>query len=152
MSSHLNRAKYILFVDDCEDNYEALRRAFKEVAITQRLVWCNSAAQALDFLRTQQERGEIGTHKLPAFILLDLNMPGTDGYSLLQRIRQDRDFYTIPVIVFSSSDNTEDVTRCYQEGANSYVQKPIYFDGLVSVMQSIKTFWLETAFLPTQGG
>lgn len=140
--------RYVLFIDDSEEEYVLLRQAFKQAEIADRLVWCNSGEQALNLLKLERENGAGG--KFPAFILLDLNKPGMGGHKTLEILK--RDFASTPVIIFSTSGDDREVMRCYREGANTYVQRPLTFDALVNVLRIIKAFWLETALLPTQGG
>jgi CheY-like chemotaxis protein len=74
---------------------------------------------------------------------LDLKMPRMNGFEVLRQIRGDPKLKTIPVVVFTTSREPEDLARCYRLGANAYVVKPVGFEELVRVLNSIKRFWLE---------
>jgi len=83
-------------------------------------------------------------------ILLDLNLPGTDGREVLASIKADDDLRQIPVIVFSTSRDHRDVEACYRAGANSYVQKPVDLPEFRRALDSVKSYWFETVLLPAE--
>jgi two-component system, response regulator len=80
--------------------------------------------------------------------MLDLNMPGMDGRETLLRIKENQDIRHIPVIVFTTSGNETDIQKCYEAGANCFVQKPFSYDRLVEVVRSIMQHWFDMALLP----
>jgi CheY-like chemotaxis protein len=79
----------------------------------------------------------------PSAILLDLNLPGMDGRDILERLKQDRSFKKIPIVVFTTSSNPRDVELCYQKGANGYLIKPMDFQELQKTVQAFVDYWLE---------
>ena len=81
-------------------------------------------------------------------ILLDLNLPGTDGREVLEDIKGDAELQSIPVVVLTTSSDERDIEACYQAGANSYVQKPVNLDGFIEAIRRLKDYWLEIAILP----
>jgi CheY-like chemotaxis protein len=134
----------ILVVDDNEDDYEAVARAFKKVGMTNPVTLCTSGQEALDFLKSQAPTGD-----MPVLIMLDLNMPGMDGFQVLERIRRDAAVRQIPVVVWTTSSNKKDIDTCYQLGTNAYMQKPVIFDDLVESVRRLRQYWFETALLPS---
>jgi two-component system response regulator len=142
----------ILLVEDSADDYEATSRAFKKVNLLNPVVWCQSGQAALDYLKQAGAHKEPKTVMLPGLILLDLNMPGLDGRKTLQLIKQDEALKRIPVIILTTSADERDVKACYQLGANTYVQKPVIFEGLIEAIQRLKTYWFEFALLPKEDG
>ena len=86
---------------------------------------------------------------LPAIVLLDLNLPGTDGRMVLQQLKQHATLHTLPVIVFTTSTNSRDIEECYRLGANSYLTKPIEYAVLEEKVRLIIRYWLEMSELPT---
>jgi two-component system response regulator len=146
--SQLTQSQSILLVEDNQDDYEATCRAFKRANLNNPIVWCRSGRDALDYL--QQE----GAYKLaprvsrPGLVLLDLNMPGLDGRKTLEAIKQNDALKRIPVIILTTSSDERDVEACYLAGANTYVQKPVSFDGLIGAIQRLKAYWFEIALLP----
>ena len=86
----------------------------------------------------------------PAIILLDLNLPGTDGREVLKEIKSDPGLRMIPVIVLTSSSDERDIQACYAAGANSYLKKPVDLKGFIEAATRLKDFWLEIAILPKE--
>ncbi|MET4106625.1 response regulator [Hymenobacter sp. UYP22] len=139
--------KPVLVVEDSAEDFTALGRAFRKHALQNPVLRCVDGDQALEYLQGY------GRHVswpavLPAIILLDLNMPGTDGRQVLETIKQDDVLSTIPVIIFSTSSNMKDIDECYQLGANSYLTKPIEYAALEEKIQLIVRYWLEAVELP----
>ncbi|MDU0371913.1 response regulator [Hymenobacter endophyticus] len=139
--------KPVLVVEDSAEDFTALGRAFRKHALQNPVLRCVDGDQALEYLQGY------GRHVswpavLPAIILLDLNMPGTDGRQVLETIKQDEVLSTIPVIIFSTSSNMKDIDECYQLGANSYLTKPIEYAALEEKIQLIVRYWLEAVELP----
>ena len=84
-------------------------------------------------------------------ILLDLNLPGTDGRDVLAEIKRDEHLKLIPVVVLTTSSDERDIEKCYQAGANSYMKKPVDLGGFVSAIQRLKDYWFEIVILPKVG-
>jgi len=150
MNEPMSKSQSILMVEDSEDDYEATMRAFKKVSPHNPVVWCRSGRDALDLLKREGvHRNANGSH--PGLILLDLNMPGLDGRKTLQLIKEDDKLKRIPVIILTTSTDERDIQDCYQMGANTYVQKPVSFDGLIEAIKRLKAYWFEIALLPKDG-
>ena len=147
---HLHKPETILLVEDSEDDYEATIRAFKKADIHNPVAWCRSGKEALDFLHQEGAYQKDRKEQHPDLVLLDLNMPGIDGRKTLQLIKEDNDLKKIPVVILTTSGDERDIQACYQMGANSYVQKPVNFDGLIEAVKRIKGYWFDTALLPKQ--
>lgn len=141
------KAQTILIVEDSDDDYEATLRAFKKANLHNPVSRCASGHEALDFLNRQGEYKD-APHPRPGLILLDLNMPGLDGRSTLRLIKENDELKRIPVIILTTSSDERDVEACYQMGANTYVQKPVDFDGLIEAIVRLKEYWFEIALLP----
>ena len=84
----------------------------------------------------------------PDLILLDLNLPRMDGFEVLRWIRQNPDLKALRVIVLTSSDDTRDVSKAYELGANSFLVKPLHFINLPSMLQRLQAFWLQDSAAP----
>ncbi len=151
MSRHSKQAQLILIIEDSEDDYEATIRAFKKTNLHNPVFWCKSGQEAVEFLKhsgTYSDRTDIVR---PGLILLDLNMPGLDGRKTLQLIKENPSLKQIPVIILTTSNDERDIEACYQIGANTYVQKPVSFDGLIEAIKRLKEYWFEIALLPKDG-
>lgn len=150
MTANTLESQLILIVEDSEDDYEATTRAFKKANLHNSVFWCRSGYECLDFLKGE---GAFKTQRKPAkpgLILLDLNMPGIDGRKTLRLIKENDKLKKIPVIVLTTSTDERDVEECYQLGANTYVQKPVSFDGLIEAIKRLKEYWFEIALLPKE--
>jgi len=147
MTSKISSGQSILIVEDSEDDYEATLRAFQKINLRNPVHWCSSGQAALDFLNRHGDYNS-GNAARPGLILLDLNMPGMDGRKTLQLIKENTALKCIPVIILTTSSDERDVESCYQLGANTYVQKPVSFDGLIEAIKRLKEYWFEIALLP----
>lgn len=137
----------ILLVEDNADDAAMTIQSLHQSNIRNKIIHCLTGDQALDFLF---HRGEYAAQDdaLPGMILLDLNLPGTDGREVLEEIKADHKLRLIPVIVLTTSSDERDVARCYEYGANSYVVKPVNFDGFITAMERLSGYWLEIAVIP----
>jgi CheY-like chemotaxis protein len=138
----------ILLVEDSPEDAEATCRALRRAGLAAPIVQCSTGDEALDFLRRRGEYAEPGRALRPGIILLDLNLPGTDGREVLQEIKRDADLCQIPVVVLTTSGAPQDVEACYRAGANSYIQKPVDLDGLLTAVQRLKDYWFDVVILP----
>lgn len=137
----LRESQPILIVEDSDDDFEATKRAFVRAGLRNPIERASTGEAAIAYLNAEQ------TTK-PGLILLDLNMPGMDGRRTLEIIKQTEDIKTIPVVILTTSDDGRDVNGCYELGANTYIQKPVDFDGLISAIRRLKEYWFEIAILP----
>ncbi len=138
----------IMVVEDSPEDYEALLRAAKKACLSTPLVRCESGDEALEYLFHQGRYQDAAMSPRPSMILLDLNLPGTDGRQVLHALKSDSLLRTIPVIILTTSRDELDIQHCYAEGANSYVQKPIDMARLVVTLEHLSNFWLDVAILP----
>lgn len=138
----------ILLVEDSPEDREATMRALKKAGLANPINCCASGDEALDYLFQRGKYADASLAPRPNVILLDLNMPGTDGREVLTEIKQSEQLKSIPVIILTTSTDSRDVASCYQMGANSYVKKPVDLDGFMLSVQRLKDFWFEVVVLP----
>ncbi|MDO7887130.1 response regulator [Hymenobacter cheonanensis] len=139
--------KPVLVVEDSAEDFTALGRAFRKHALQNPVLRCEDGDQALAYLQGYGKA--IGwPATLPAIVLLDLNLPGTDGRAVLNVLKQDPLLHSIPVIIFSTSSNVRDIEDCYRLGANSYLTKPIEYAALEEKIRLTINYWLGTSELP----
>jgi two-component system, response regulator len=138
----------ILLVEDSPEDYEATVRAFKRSGLKNPIFRCEDGDNALDFLRRRGRYQNPEEAPRPGVILLDLNLPGTDGREVLTEIKRDESLKQIPVIVLTTSNDVRDVDSCYQAGANSYIQKPVDMEGFIRAIERLKGYWFEVVVLP----
>lgn len=139
----------LLIVEDSNEDFEALQRFLQRSHLTIPIRRCTNGDEALELLYQVDSRGYYPGALRPGLIVLDLNLPGTDGREVLRRIKQDEMLKTIPVIVFTTSNNPQDIEACYQYGVNSYIVKPINFSQLKRDIQAMVEYWFEVTTLPS---
>ena len=136
----------ILLVEDSPEDFETTQRAFRRSGLKNPILRCADGDEALDFLF---HRGEpTPDAPRPGVILLDLNLPGTDGREVLAEIKASDDLKQIPVIVLTTSADERDVQACYQAGASSYIQKPVDLEGFMKAIERLNDYWFEVVILP----
>ena len=144
--SQLNQDQVIIITEDSDDDYEITVHALKKAGDFQNPIHrCEDGQDLLDYL----EKGEDDEDwKAPGLILLDLNMPGIDGRTALQKIKTSDHHKDIPIIVLSTSDDQNDINACYKDGVNSYIHKPVDLDGFFHAIKQLKEYWFEVSMLP----
>jgi CheY-like chemotaxis protein len=135
----------ILLVEDSPEDFEAAERAFRRSGLKNPIIRCADGDEALDFLF---RRGRFADAPRPGVVLLDLNLPGTDGREVLSEIKADPQLKHIPVIVLTTSSDDRDVQACYKAGASSYIQKPVDLDGFMRAIERLNDYWFEVVILP----
>lgn len=143
-----NKSQTILIVEDSDDDYMATVRAFKKANLLNPVRRCTNGDQAIDYLLQRGEFSGPGQAPRPNIILLDLNLPGTDGKEVLRMIKADPDLQKIPVIVLTTSSAEQDIEQCYAAGANSYVQKPVDLVGFIQSVARLTDYWFNVSILP----
>jgi CheY-like chemotaxis protein len=140
----------LLVVEDSNDDFKMLQRLMHRMAVRNPIYRCTNGDDALDFLyqRGNYRDMTVASPQRPSVILLDLNLPGIDGRDVLGQLKQDQSFREIPVVVFTTSPNPDDVELCYQKGANGYLIKPMDAEELQKTVQAFVDYWLETNIPP----
>lgn len=138
----------ILLVEDSEEDFLTTKRAFKKAGVANPMDRVKTGDEALDYIRHNGPYRELAGADHPGLILLDLNLPGTDGRAVLRDLKADPLFKSIPIIVFTTSNDQRDIEACYRDGANSYIQKPLDFRGFVTALGRLQDYWFEIAILP----
>ena len=138
----------ILLVEDSPEEYEATVRALKKAGLANPIHRCEDGDEALDYLFRRGRYADPAAAPRPGIILLDLNLPGTDGREVLDAVKADDDLRSIPVVVLTTSTDERDIDRCYQAGANSYVKKPVDIGGFMTAVQRLRDYWFEVVILP----
>jgi len=137
----------LLRADDDMDDQMLAREALAEARLVNSLYFVEDGEELLDYLHNRGKYAEQPSPR-PGLILLDLNMPKKDGRQALKEIKEDADLRRIPIVVLTTSDAEEDIFRTYELGVNSYIKKPVTFEGLVEVMKSLRKYWFEIVQLP----
>lgn len=138
----------IVMAEDDEDDRLLVRAAIEQSNVLNPIDYVEDGEELMQYLRHEGKYTRLKGQALPGLILLDLNMPRKDGREALAEIRQDPLLRHIPVVILTTSQQEDDIIRCYHLGANSYITKPVSFEGLVDVMRTLEIYWLRTVKLP----
>lgn len=134
--------------DDDPDDRELTREALAASRLRNPLYFVSDGEELIEYLRRSGRYQKPNAAPRPGLILLDLNMPRMDGREALQLIKSDPELRTIPTVILTTSSAEEDVYRSYALGANSFITKPVTFDGLVGVVRALGAYWFEIVDLP----
>lgn len=134
-------AKIILLVEDNQDDEELALLAFKKGNVANQVVVARDGVEALDYLFATGPYTNRG-NTLPQLVLLDLKLPKIDGLEVLRRLRADPRTRRLPIVILTSSKEEDDLIRGYEEGANSYVRKPVDFNQFVEAVGQLQLYWL----------
>ncbi len=138
----MTKPAHILLVEDNRMDIELTLDAFRERRLRNSIHSATNGQIALDYLGGIGKYADRAAYPVPDLILLDLKMPIMDGHEVLRRIKQAPAMKRIPVIVLSSSKEEGDLAMSYDIGANSYLVKPVSFDGFLEVVARIDDYWL----------
>jgi len=141
----------ILLADDDSDDRMLARDALAESRLANDLRFVQDGEELMDYLYRRNKYSNEEAPR-PGLILLDLNMPRKDGREALREIKSDPNLRHIPIVVLTTSKAEEDIYRTYDLGVNSFITKPVTFDGLVSVMRGLGRYWFEIVELPPSEG
>ncbi|MBT1074742.1 response regulator [Geobacter grbiciae] len=140
--------RHILLVEDNPDDEVLTLRALRKHNIASEITVARDGVEALDFLFGTGTHGGRDTATMPCLVLLDLKLPKVDGLEVLRRIRSDERTKLLPVVVFTSSNEEQDILECHTLGANSYIRKPVDFNHLSEALRLIGTYWLTMNLTP----
>lgn len=132
----------ILLVEDSPEDLELTLRALQKANVGNRIEVARDGAEALDFIFCEGAHSDRRIEDVPRVILLDLKLPKVDGLEVLQRIKADSRTKSIPVVILTSSKEQRDVIEGYRLGVNSYIVKPVNFDGFTAAVQQLGFYWL----------
>jgi CheY-like chemotaxis protein len=134
--------KIILLVEDNPQDELLILRALKKVHIANRIDVVRDGQQAVDYLFNQGEFQQPGEPNLPVVMLLDISLPRLSGLEVLKIIRADHRTKLLPVVILTSSDEERDRLRSYENGANSFVRKPLDFTEFAETVASLGVYWV----------
>ena len=137
----------ILLVDDSEDDVLMATKVFSALGFKHTLHAVTDASQALSYLRCT---GKYAARKKepPDLLLLDISLPMMDGFALLRELKADRSLKKIPVIMLTTSSRHEDIVRCYENGAASYITKPASLEEFLELARKFEMYWVSVSKLP----
>jgi CheY-like chemotaxis protein len=139
----------LLVAEDSDEDFVALQRLMQRMQVQNPIYRCPDGDSVLDFLYNKAKSSEQIAPR-PSVILLDLNLPGTDGRDVLEHLKQDQSLKEIPIVVFTTSANPKDIEFCYEKGANGYLIKPMDSRQLQRTIQAFVDYWLEANITPME--
>lgn len=133
----------VLLVEDNMTDAELTIRELKKHNLANNLIHVKNGEEALEFIfGTGKYAGERDISFPPKLVLLDIQMPKVNGIEVLQQIKSDERTRTMPVVILTSSKEDPDIKKCYELGANSYIVKPVNFEGFAQAIQKLGMYWL----------
>ncbi|TKB86058.1 MAG: response regulator [Nitrospira sp.] len=136
----------ILIAEDNEDDILLIREAFETVNMANRVAVVRDGEEALAYLRGE---GPFSQCPFPGLVLLDINMPKKTGLEVLVEIKSDARFRPLPVVMLTVSEREEDIVRSFEQGACSYIRKPVTFSRFLSVVKEFELYWTLVSRVPT---
>lgn len=133
----------ILLVEDNPDHAELVMRGFDDIPIPNKISHVADGKAALDYLFGRGDYTDRERHPQPHIILLDLRLPRVDGLEVLKEVKASEELRSIPIVVLTTSSADGDVKRAYEEHTNSYVVKPMDFNGYLELTGELGSYWLE---------
>ncbi|HAN19461.1 MAG: two-component system response regulator [Bacteroidetes bacterium GWC2_33_15] len=144
----MEKLAQILLVEDNQMDVVLTLDAFREAKLKNTIHVARNGQEALDYLFGNDKYANRDEFPLPALILLDLKMPGIDGFEVLRQVKGTEKLKRIPVIILTSSREEGDRALSYDIGANSYLLKPVSFDGFTDVVRKIDDYWFSLNINP----
>ena len=142
------RSLRVLMVEDNPSDVRLVQAACKHAGCGLDISSAADGEEAFRYLAASSA----DSAGLPNLILLDINLPGRNGFEVLDEIRADPALHSIPVVILTSSQRDEDVERSYAHGANSYISKPHTFDEFCQVIVTLESYWYGVCRIPSQHG
>lgn len=138
----------IMVAENDEDDRALVKFAFAECKLSNTVYFVEDGEQLLDYLYHRGGYQDTVNVVRPDLILLDLDMPKINGHEALKEIKNDPLLRSIPVVIFTTSKSSRDINSTYNMGANSFIVKPVTYDGLIQVMNVLAEYWSEISELP----
>jgi len=137
----------ILLVEDNPADVQLINLMLKQTKLPHRMTSVGDGEAATRYLFEKVKKGDA---PCPELIILDLNLPGKSGKQVLNELKSASETRGIPILIFTTSRDEEDVRRCYELHANCYVSKPTDLARFNTVLKTIEEFWFGIAELPKQ--
>ncbi len=138
--NHAARPVSIVMVEDDEGHARLIEKNIRRAGVSNDIIAFQNGTSAIDFLFGPDGSGEVssGRHLL---ILLDLNLPDMTGIDILERIKSNPHTRRAPVVILTTTDDSREVQRCYDLGANVYITKPVNYDGFANAIRQLGLFF-----------
>lgn len=147
----MDKPAHILLVEDNRMDVELTLDAFQEARLLNAIHVASNGQEALDYLFGRGQYADRKAFPLPDLVLLDLKLPGIDGFEVLRQVKSTPILKRLPIVILTSSKEEGDRALSYDHGANSYLVKPVSFDGFMEVVRQIEGYWLSLNVAPPGG-
>jgi CheY-like chemotaxis protein len=147
----MDRPAHILLVEDNRMDVELTLDAFHEAKLANSIHVASNGQEALDYVFGNNQYADRSAFPMPNLILLDLKLPGIDGFEVLRRVKTTPILKRLPVVILTSSKEEGDRALSYDQGANSYLVKPVSFEGFLGIVREIDGYWLSLNVAPPDG-
>ncbi|HWY80013.1 MAG TPA: response regulator [Candidatus Sulfotelmatobacter sp.] len=141
MTANINECD-ILLIEDNPNDAELTLHALKKNNLANNIFVVKDGEEAIDFIFATGQYTNRNINFPPKVVFLDLKLPKVSGIEVLRKFKSNEKTKTIPVVVVTSSQETQDIQECYTLGVNSYIQKPIEFDNFVKAISEVGLYWL----------
>jgi CheY-like chemotaxis protein len=131
----------ILYIEDNPDEADIFGRTISRLANPPSFTILSSGTEGIDYLLQQGQYMGQGL-AMPRLVLIDLKLPGHSGFEVIQQVRATSRTRYLPMVVYSTSDNPDDIRRAYDLGANAYLIKPGSYHEASDLMRRLVDFWL----------
>lgn len=142
--------KTILLVEDNAQDEMLVLRTLRKINLVNEVTVARDGQQALDYLFGAGEFAHRAGMELPAVVLLDIGLPRLSGLQVLERVRAEPRTRLLPVVMLTSSDEEKDLMMSYENGANSFVRKPLDFAEFAETVARLGIYWLATNEAPVR--
>ena len=132
----------ILAIDDSVDDQTLIDRAFRQNGVTCAINWVNGGYEAIAYLKGEGKFSDRSRFPYPSFVMTDLKMPAGDGFTVLQHLKSTPEWAVIPTVVFSGSEDPDDIKRSYMLGAGSFIRKPSNFAEMRECLRVFYDYWM----------
>lgn len=142
MNMSENKEIEILLVEDNQDDLDMTLRSLRKANLANHIQIARDGSEALEFIFCQGAHAGRKIEHGPKLVLLDLKLPKIDGMEVLKRVKGDPRTKMIPIVMLTSSKEQKDVIESYQLGVNSYIVKPVNFEGFAAAVKELGMYWL----------
>jgi CheY-like chemotaxis protein len=136
----MSKAVKIIMIEDDEGHARLIERNIRRSGVNNEIVPFTSGTEALNYLLGEDESGV--AHRGEALlILLDLNLPDMTGIEILKRVKETPSLKCAPVVVLTTTDDAQEIKRCYELGANVYITKPVHYENFANAIRQLGLFF-----------
>ncbi len=136
----------IMYAEDDDEDYSLFLEAVSENGFSLNIHRVHDGQELVDYF--SQKNRNLPNWQSPRLIISDLNMPRKNGHQALKEIREESLPSKIPIIIYSNSKSIDEVNLSYDLGVNSFIQKPLSYQGRLACVRCIHNFWFKTAIFP----